>query len=267
MRKKVVNIILTASFLSLFLINLVSAVSLFEGIIKVKDSIVKILEPIFSFLLGGNLSGGALFTKALIFIIILSLVWIGMDKISLFEGKSTLKKIITVIVSILAIQGISYGLLNAIKLPYTAVGVSLSAGLPFLLYFFVINKGVGEDSTTIRRTAWIFFGVVFLGLLASKIGGIGNLLIPSNWGLYWIYMVTIILAFAMALLDGRIKAFLLKVHEDKLENINNAKILAKLIAKKKGYDEVKDELGEETYKSLMRNLNAEARRHKIKRRI
>lgn len=268
MNKKV-GVLFSGIILSLFLINFISATSLYEGIISVWNNIVQILEPIFSFLLGGDLTGGALFTKALIFTIILLLTWMGIKKINLFNENPTIQKILTVIVAILAIQGIGRGLidLNAITLPYTATGVALSAGFPFLIYFFIINVGLNDQPNIVRRIAWIFFAVVFFGLVISKIGGLGNLFDSSTWGFYWIYIITALVAVAMAFLDGTIKGFFIKIEADKLENINKAEILAKLAKRKQSYEDARNWLTEKEYNDLMKRLRADAKRAGIKRKI
>ncbi|MEJ2267927.1 MAG: hypothetical protein P8X70_02535, partial [Nanoarchaeota archaeon] len=219
-RGKIILIFLT---LSILLINFVSALDLYQGIIQVWDNIIQILQPIVSFLLGGNLTGGALFTKILIFTIILFLIWIGIEKINLLGGHKFIKGILVFAVSILAIQGISYGFLNAITLPYTVTGIAHSAGFPFLIYFIIVHKGLGEQiGTSGRQIAWIFFAVIFLGLTISNIGGIANLLAPSTWGLYWIYIVTIIASILLAVFDGRVRGLFAKMEAEKIENINKA---------------------------------------------
>jgi len=269
--KKRGTIILSILVLTCLLINLnfiSAALSLYEGMQQVSNNIGLILNPIFQFFLG-DISGALLLNKILILIIVTTLVWIGIGKISLFDDKKTIIKVVlTFAVSILAMKGIgSSETINMILVPYTATGVALSAGFPFVIYFFLINKGIGKQSSTLRRTAWIFFAVIFLGLLVSRIGGIGNLFNPSTWGVYWIYFLACFLAIGMAILDGTIKKFFLKIEAQKLKNIKKAKILSRLLAQKKGYDDVKDELEPETYKILMNNINRELKSHGIKRRI
>ena len=266
--KKDVKQIFILFVLTISLINFISAqISLYEGMTEVWNNITLILNPILQFFLG-DISGALLLNKILILIIVTTLVWIGIGKISLFDDKKTIIKVVlTFAVSVLAMKGIgSSETINMILVPYTATGVALSAGFPFVIYFFLINKGIGEQSPTLRRTAWIFFALIFLGLLVSRIGGIGNLFNTSTWGFYWIYFLACFLAIGMAILDGTIKAFFLNVEAEKLRNINKAKILSEIINRKKEYRGIKDEMPEE-YNLLMKQLRKELKMHGIKRRI
>jgi hypothetical protein len=268
MKRGITILSVLISLITLINLNFISAqISLYEGMTEVWNNISLILTPILTFFLG-DVSGALLLNKILILIIVTTLIWIGMEKISLLEDKNKIIKIVlTFAVSILAMKGIgSSETINMILVPYTATGVALSAGFPFVIYFFLINKGIGAQSTTLRRTAWIFFAVIFLGLLTSRIGGIENIFNPSKWGFYWIYFVASFLAIGMAILDGTIKAFFLNVEADKLKNINKAKILSKIINRKNNYERIKTEMPEE-YELLMKQLRKELKFHGIKRRI
>ncbi len=265
MNKKVVSIILLGLFLFVFAINFVSSMSLYEGISEVGKSISQLITPIVQFLLG-DVSEGLFLTKILIFVIIIVLVWIALEKITIFDNYKIIKKVLVFSVAVLAMKGIGTSqLIDAILTPYTAMGVAISAGLPFLIYFGIINLGLGDQPSIVRRISWIFFGVIFFGLLASKIGGVGNLLIPSTWGFYWIYMMTSFIALAMAFLDGTIKGFFIKVEAKKLENINTLKLLAKLKSQKQEYDNARDLLTEKEYNRLIKNLQRQAKSYGIKR--
>jgi len=267
MKKKVVSIIFIGLFLSIFIINFVSALNLYEGMTKVWNNITKILTPILQFFLG-NLSGGLFLTKILIFIIILLLAYIGLKKSDFLSDYPIISKILVFAVAILAMKGIgSSELINAMLLPYTATGVALSAGLPFLIYFAVINIGLGGQPPIVRRIAWIFFAVIFFGLLASRIGGIWNILNPSKWGFYWIYILTASIALAMAFLDGSIRKFFMKIESDKLKDIKDIKLGARLRQLKKEYLKMNEEdiISDKEYEKLMKNLNLKAKRYKIKK--
>lgn len=261
MDKKGVKIIFSILMFSLLMINFVSAISLYEGIVQVKDSSAMILGPVVEFLLG-DISGGLLLTKILIFIIIILLAWIGIQKINLFNDYPKISKIVVIAFSLLAMKGIgSSETINIILLPYTVTGVALSAGIPFILYFTIVNVGLSEQPDSVRRIAWIFFGVIFAGLLASRIGGIGNIFLPSEWGIYWIYIITIIIAFTMAFLDGTIRGFFAKVEAKKLADINTLQIIAGLKKRKAEYDDLHSQgiLTDKEHKRLVENINKKAK--------
>ncbi len=267
MKKKVVSIIFIGLFLSILIINFISALSFYEGINSVWNNIKTITTPILQFFFG-NIAGGLLLNKILIFIIILLLSWVGLKKSDFLSDYPIISKILVFAVAILAMKGIgSSELINAMLLPYTATGVALSAGLPFLIYFAVVNIGLGEQPIIVRRIAWIFFAVIFFGLLASRIGGIWNILNPSTWGFYWIYILTASIALAMAFLDGSIRKFFMKAEADKLDNIKEIKLGARLRQLKKEYQKMNEEdiISDKEYKKLMKNLALKAKRYKIKK--
>ncbi len=265
MKKKVVSIVFIGLFLSILIINLVSAINFYEGMTEVWNNITKLLTPVLQFFFG-DISGGLFLNKILIFIIILSLAWVGLKQMDFLVEHKLISKVLVFAISILAIKGIgSSELIDAILIPYTTTGVAISAGLPFILYFFLINKNIGEESPTLRKTAWIFFAVIFFGLLASRIGGFWNLFDPSTWGIYWIYILTAALALAMAFLDGTIKAFFLKVEADKLDTINKAEILAKLGKRKEELNKAEKWLKKSEYKTLKKKLRRDALSYGIKK--
>ncbi len=226
--KKDVKQIFILFILTISLTNFTSAtLSLYEGMTEVWNNINLILNPILQFFLG-DISGALLLNKILIFLIILLLSWIGLKKSNFLSEYPIISKVIVFAVAILAMKGIgSSTTINTILLPYTATGIALSAGFPFIIYFLVVNKGFGEQSPIIRRIAWIFFGVIFVGLTISRIG-FENLLDSSSWGFYWIYILTAIIAFIMAIIDGTIQGFFAKAEADKLKNINNTEIAAEM---------------------------------------
>ena len=105
MNKKVVSIILLGLFLFVFAINFVSSMSLYEGISEVGKSISQLITPIVQFLLG-DVSEGLFLTKILIFVIIIVLVWIALEKITIFDNYKIIKKVLVFSVAVLAMKGI-----------------------------------------------------------------------------------------------------------------------------------------------------------------
>lgn len=263
MRKKVVSIIFIGLFLSILIINLISALSLYEGMTEVWNNITKLLTPILQFFFG-DISGGLFLNKILIFIIILFLAYIGLKKSDFLSDYPLISKILVFSIAILAMKGIgSLEVINTILLPYTATGVAISSGFPFLIYFTIVNLGLGSQPKIVRRIAWIFFAVVFFGLLAYRIGGIWNILNPSTWGFYWIYILTAGIALAMAFFDGTIMNFFAKAEADKLENIKNIQLVAKLKELKAKYDQLYTDgiLTKKEYESLIKHLQRRGKKY------
>ena len=140
------------------------------------DDIAKNLDEskFFPALLGETLEGDLLFAKVLFLIIVFSIVWASLNKVDFFNETTWVLWLVSVAASVLAIRWIDEGsLVETILLPYSAFGVAITAGLPFVLYFFVVMN----FKKTIRKLSWVFFAVIFIGLWFSRSGekGVGNL--------------------------------------------------------------------------------------------
>jgi len=150
-------------------------------------------------------SSGIFFAKVLLLLLILSIT----SSILLTSGIDFLKEgwthwVVSGVVAVLSIRYLTADLINTILMPYTTFGVVISAAIPFILYFFFVEKSLGTPkSPAIRRTAWIFFAVVFLAIWVMR-QGISD---SSNVIIVTIYPLTAILAFVMAIMDGTVQGF------------------------------------------------------------
>jgi hypothetical protein len=161
-----------------------------------------IFKPFGQFLLGANtLDGELFFAKLLFFIVLITLVNYALSQFPPLQSKSW---IVSVAVSILAVRWITPSWIETVVLPYTALGITLTAFLPFVLFFFFVEKGL-EGHTTMRKVAWIFAAVVFIGLFiyrdttqfpANSKGAFN----PAN-----IYLVTAGLCLIMLFMDQTIQ--------------------------------------------------------------
>lgn len=223
-------LVIALSFISVENMNITGHATddLFKGINSVAERIVEMVTPFFSTILGGEMAGGYLFTKILFFIIVFGIILLSLKQIDFFKSNPVILNIIAIAVSLLAVRGLSIEMIETIILPSKALGVALLAGIPFAIYFIIINVGFKTQSSILRRIAWIFFGVVFIGLWLSS----GEKLKDSN--LQYIYLATAIGAIIMALIDGTIGKWFAKFDEQKLANMKARKRHAK--AKEEIYD-------------------------------
>jgi len=157
------------------------------------------LGPFFSVFLGGE--GGFLFERILFLIIIIAVVYIVLSNVPMFEDNNPIRWVTTLAVSLLATRFLSETMLvKGILLPYTVLGVALTAGLPLIIYFFFVYKGF--DNPFIRKLLWILFIVVFIGLWFSRYAELGDFA--------WIYFFTGLAALIFFLADGSIRRFMIK---------------------------------------------------------
>ncbi len=196
-----------ASFLVLFLslifsLNLISAQDLAGnlqyGAYQLIDIVQRGISPIIGIFIGGE--GYFVFERFLFLLIVLAVVYSVVSKVPKFEDNKAIVWIITISVSLLSTRFLpDYQLIQNILLPYSVLGVALTAAIPILIYFYFVQ---GFDSSTLRKLLWIFFIVVFLGLWIDRYSELGNL--------SWIYAITGIAALIFMLADGTIRRILIK---------------------------------------------------------
>ena len=171
------------------------------------DSVTAIVSPVANAVLGTSydsstqISGDYLFARVLFFIIILTVVYLSLEQVSFFRNSSTAMWTVSIIVAVLGVRFIiSDSWIQAILLPYQTFAVAITAGLPFVLYFLIVNVGMKDSYPFARKVAWIFFGVIFTGLYFTRVNGVD----PTA---LWIYPITALLALIMIMADGTIHRF------------------------------------------------------------
>lgn len=174
------------------------------------NAVVEAVKPVLESILGPTDNGTMLFAKLLFFLILVSIIWAAVSQIDALMEYEWIAWVITIGTSILGVKYFTTGIIQTIILPYTALGIAISAGLPFVLYFFIVNMMVfkGAKFKTMRRIAWIFFGVIFIGLWITRAGQI-----PGRSDL--IYPITAIAALVMIVLDGTIQRFFVQLRIDR----------------------------------------------------
>ncbi len=126
-----------------------------------------IFEPVGKFLLGPNTTDGDLFFgKLLIFIIAFSLIFVIMGKVPFLEGHKKSASIIALAVSILSVRYLTQDWVDTVILPYSVLGIAMTSLLPFIIYFFFVKE---LPTTTMRKVAWIFAFVIFMGMFLYRI--------------------------------------------------------------------------------------------------
>ncbi len=173
------------------------------------DKFVSAVEPVASAVLGATPTGQYLFAKVLFLIIILAVVFTALNRIDFFNENTWVLWLISIAASILATRWLTTeAIIATIILPYSTLGVAISAGLPFILYFLVVNVGFARQPAIVRRIAWIFFAVIFIGLWITRYDSLQEAI--------WIYPITALVAFIMAVMDGTVHRFFVKLNLEKL---------------------------------------------------
>lgn len=129
------------------------------------DLVVQLFEPVLQVLLGGDTwSGEILFAKLLFFILILSLVYISLNKMTMIKENKAVHWILSSVVPILAVRYLSSEWILSMIVQYQVLGVVLTTVLPLIIFFFFLE---GIDSSLVRKTGWIIYIVIYFGLWSS----------------------------------------------------------------------------------------------------
>lgn len=194
------------------------------------DDFTDFISPVASKILGETSSGQYLFAKVLFLIIILAIVWTALNRIDFFNENLWVLWLVSIAASILATRWLTTeALINTIILPYSVLGIAISAGLPFVLYFLIVSVGFKEQPAIVRRIAWIFFAVIFIGLWITR----RSSLVAGGSNAAYIYPVTALLAIIMAVMDGTIHRFFVKLEVEKFGKTSARDAITDLRAKLK----------------------------------
>lgn len=222
MKKSSIGFVLISSMLLLSMFGFVSAqaagtgllrtvTNLFSGII---EGVIQVAQPLLKLVLGDftSASGSALpdimMQKLLLMILVLSIVYLAVGRIPLFEDRKALSWVVSIAISILTIRFLTDEWVRSTVLPYSVLGVAVSAGLPFVLYFFIVK---GFASRTVRRTAWVFFAIIFLFLYAARASA-GDAAINDALN---VYPITAFFALLMAFFDGTVQKFFSRLQSER----------------------------------------------------
>lgn len=227
--------------------------SIGSGVKNVLSIIENTLGPIFVAILGGTET--MLFERILILAILMSIVYLVASNTSALGGDTEDNKYViwtvTITVSVLATRFLAdTKLLKTIILPYSVLGVTLSSIIPFILFWFFIEK---FENSIVRKIGWIFFTVIFIGLWAARSEELG--------GLAWIYLITAILSFFFLLFDGTIRDLMVKAERRAWELQTKESHLAKLREElRKLREQERDWSNPKAFRRAVRDLEKRIRR-------
>lgn len=172
---------------------------------NVLSAATEVARPILELGFGsmGALEDGSLplmfVAKILLFILLVSLVRIALSNLDFFNTRKATVWWISLIVGFLGIRTLTPEWIATILLPYTTLGIVMTAGLPFVVYFLAI---IGFKSPTMRRIAWIFFAVVFFSVYSLRLEITPDVQLAKAM---LIYPITALIAVLFAVFDGTIK--------------------------------------------------------------
>jgi len=188
-----------------------------NGVQEAGETVFQIIRPILESVIGETVNGETFLAKLLLLMIIFAVVFKAISKIDLFSGNDWVLWGVSIAVSVLSIRWFgSAEFVNTVILPYSVLGLAISAGIPFILAFVIIE----DLRKTMRRFAWLFFIVIFVGLWFSRYDDLGK------FG--YIYLVTAGLAIVMMFMDGTIQRWKSKMSIDRSTSYINRQQIDKL---------------------------------------
>jgi len=185
------------------LLGAVSALDLGEGSNQVIDWVKDFSSPFLEAIFG---SPEYVFEKFLFFFLVLAISYAALNKSELFEDHDVIIWVLSVVVSLIATRFLTeINIVQTIILPYTVLGIVLTAAVPLIVFFFFVES---FESSTLRKILWAFFIVVFIGIWNSRTEDVGELA--------WVYFFTGIIALIFLLADGTIRRAIVKQRMNQL---------------------------------------------------
>ena len=240
------KVILVFIFVFLIISPLISAQSLDEPIRALGSLISSIynegIEPLAKYIIGEEASQDSrlFFSLILIFIMLLSLIWIITDRIPLLGDNSWLQFIISFSITTISVRFMASNLawFETILLPNQALGITLVTMLPLIIYFFFVQD-VGKNKPTLRKIMWIFAAVFFFVLYCVRY----NDLSKGSFNPAWVYLIGAGACILFLILDGTIRRAILKI---KNQNIIGRRRQESLIRLRERLAQLDERLAERT---------------------
>jgi hypothetical protein len=166
---------------------------------SVIDTYVNVGEPILQALFGGygGWSGYLLFERFLIFILLLSVIYVILKRVPLFEEQKGVRWVVAIIIPLIGMRFIDYEWLEAMLMQYEILAIILTSVLPFIIFFYFIHS-LGVSYPIMRKIGWVFFIGIYIGLWTTSISEAQSV----------VYFWTIFAALLALLFDKRIELWL-----------------------------------------------------------
>jgi len=213
--KKGISLVIFGLLCMSFMPGLASA-GPFDGIIagiqEGGKGVYELFRPLLEGIIGEAENGETFLAKILFLVIIFTVLFVALGNIDFFSERVWPLWLVSIAAAILSIRWFSSEFVSTVILPYSALGIAVSAGLPFALYFLIVKE---FKVTLARKTSWAFFAVVFIGLYFSRWDELGN------FG--FIYLVTAVVALLMIPFDAQFQKARVKSQIEKIHTVQTKK--------------------------------------------
>ncbi|PIN92661.1 hypothetical protein COU61_01355 [Candidatus Pacearchaeota archaeon CG10_big_fil_rev_8_21_14_0_10_35_13] len=146
--------------------------------------------------------------KILLFVLLYMIIYVVVDMIPLFKRAGgtglIVRNIVAIIVAFLSIRFLADDkMINAILLPYGALGIAVTSIIPIIIYVFIIQKSGAPK--WLRNTGYLFFFLLFIVLAMVRWDELSYTQGPEimqSFNLGWVYLVTAVLSIFLMFFDG-----------------------------------------------------------------
>ena len=153
--------VLSIIFISMSVGIVSAATGPVEAIQGVLKGIYEFIEPALVAILGDVGTDGLFLAKIILMIVVFAIIWKSLERITFFKESSWVLWIVSIGISILSIRLFNNSdWVETILLPYSALGITISAAIPFGLFFLIVK----DYHKIARKISWVSFIVVFVAL-------------------------------------------------------------------------------------------------------
>ena len=152
----------------------------------------------------------------MVFLILLfSVLWVILDKVPVIGDNNFVQLIISLGISLITIRFLAGNpaWYETILLPNTALGVTILAIVPLIVYFFFVQD-VGDGKPTLRKILWIVAAVIFFFLYVVRVEKIKET-VQSGFNPAHVFLFSIIACIVFLVMDGTIKKAWNKIKAEK----------------------------------------------------
>lgn len=182
------------------------------------DAYVDVGEPVLQALFGGfGWSGLYLFERFLLFLLVLSLLYVILGKIEMFAKNTVVRWLVAIIVPLIGMRFIDFEWLTAVLFTYKVFAIAFTTAIPLIVFFFFVHA-VGKEYPYVRKILWVLFLGVYLGLWSTATDSVASAA----------YVWTFVAALLLLVFDSKIEFYLLKQRDEEAHMYWKADIIARL---------------------------------------
>lgn len=254
-RKKVA--IFVASILASILISsfVLAQADVGTSVQSALDTFTSAVNPILKFIVGSADTADLLLVKFLFLILIFGVAYYAAGFTPGIRDSKFFMVLIAAVISLLATRFLtSPELINLIWLPSGTAGIAFATLLPFVLYFFLIER---LDNPIIRRVGWVIFIVLYFGLAIYRWN---SLAAGEEWwnNLGWWYLAIGVISLLVLLFDKKIRAWMMLSELQVETSKRNIILMSRLTEDLKEYEKAAHNLS--LSEPQRRTATAEAKR-------